>query len=178
MTLHMLNSFVPAIADTLGDLNIALEAKDARSHRIAAELANKVRWQVDTLNAAVNKHYAAFAPAADPLDDEEWIAQAVRRADVLAYNLSPVAAFTSPDDSTESWDSLRQAVPYIAFIKTGTKNYLCRVVSDQFKVAVTKLISGDRLDLPATRLKWRGKNLRVRLASGLYTYAVVFVSTS
>lgn len=180
MTLHVMNSFVPAILETLGDLKKILESREARSHKSAIELAHRVDWQVETLNSAVQMHYAAIAPLAVELEDTEWLAVAIRSADVLSYNLIPrVLRFPVPlvHDGEQSWEALRQQIPYIAFIKNGSRHFLCRVESSEDRVCVTKLISKEKVLIdPGTRLKWRGENLRSRLRSGIYTYVVVFVS--
>lgn len=175
MTLHVFNSLVPAIAEACHSLKISLE--DEKNHRNALHLAYNVEWQVKTLEEAVRIHYQAFAPKSVDLDDTEWLAVAIRSSDIISYNLVPqVLRFSSPL-SGESWEALRQPVPYIAFIKTGSRHFLCCVESLPEIVRVTKLITKKSVGIePGTRIKWRGENLRARLKSGIYTYVVVFIT--
>lgn len=175
MTLHVFNSLVPAIADACHRLKISLE--DAKDHRNALQLAYNVEWQVKTLEEAVRLNYQAIAPKTVDLDDTEWLAVAIRSSDIISYNLVPqVTRFVAPF-SGESWEDLRQPVPYIAFIKTGSKHFLCYVESLVETVRITKLITKTIVGIePGTRIKWHGENLRARLKSGIYTYVVVFIT--
>lgn len=175
MTLHVFNSLVPAIADAFHSLKISLE--DAKDHRNALHLAYNVEWQVKTLEEAVRINYEAIAPKTVDLDDTEWLAVAIRSADMISYNLVPKVLRFSAPLSGESWEALRQPVPYIAFIKTGSKHFICHVESLTEIVRVTKLITKESVVIePGTRIKWHEENLRARLKSGIYTYVVVFIT--
>jgi hypothetical protein len=175
MTMHVINSLVPAIADAFRELKTNLE--NARDRRNALNLAYKVEWQVNTLEEVVRLNYEAIAPKTVDIEDTEWLSVAIRSADTISYNLVPrVLRFPAPQPG-ESWEALRQPVPYVAFIKNWSRQLLCYVDSLPDRVRVTKLISKESVSIePGTCLKWLGENMRARLKSGVYTYVVVFVS--
>jgi hypothetical protein len=159
----------------LANVRSAMKAArmDLAVFRDAETLLEQTSRQVESLTRALRRYYAANAPPCDVTDGDEPLAVVIRASNVLSYNLKPASErFTVPD-----FDVLRQPVDYLAMFRAGAHgNWLCKVICSEGSVRIVGLKTGGAVELPkGTRLRWLGRNLGVRLRSGVWTHVMLFV---
>lgn len=188
MVLNLYNNFIGPVSESLRTVRRMMQSICQSMTGIQMrmkfvdemiQLLDTSIWQIEKLDQAMQRYYSMYMPPAEQMDGTEPISIAVYEANMISYNIKPaVGCFNTPKiiDGTRSWEALRQPVNYLAYMKSGEGDWLCKVVCDESKVELMGLRSGKPVDFrKGLRFKWLGRNAQVTLRSGVKSYIVIFV---
>lgn len=133
-------------------------------------------YQLDHLRRSLDMYYDAIMPKYVGISDDNPVAVAAKRLNMLSYNHAPAHPhFVTPKDG--DWHALSQFSDYlVCFVHENVKHVATvRCNKDKTRVAFGSRASEERV-LSAGAYKWIGYNWQTTLDPGIKTYIVMFSS--